>query len=149
MDFFENGQVVREWLLAQPWLSFAHDWVAGAPAWQIFGALTAPIVILLLAFVFLLMRLGSRARNGSSETVEVLKPSDPVIERTHDAVGVQSPTNSTSPDSSTVAAEMLTESHPSTPASEVQPTASSTEQSSVATEPTVEPSPSPPESKTD
>jgi len=149
MDFFENGQVIREWVLAQPWLSFAHDWVAGAPAWQIFGALTAPIVILLLAFALLLMRLGSRARNGSSETVEVLKPSDPAIEQINDAVGVQSPTTGTSPEFSTIAAEMLTESPPSTPASDVDPTVTSTEQATIVAEATTESSPSTPMSKVD
>ena len=149
MDFFENGQVIREWLLAQPWLGFAHDWVAGAPAWQILGALTAPILILLLGFVLLLMRLGSKASKRSSETVEDLPASDPKTEQTHDAVGAQSPTSIASSDSSVSAAEMVTKSHPSTPAPEVQPTASSTEQSSVSPEPAVEPGPSTPESKTD
>jgi hypothetical protein len=142
MDFFEIGDVIRRWLVAQPWLSFAHDWAAAAPAWQIFGALTAPIVILLLAFVLLLMRSGSRGSNGSSETVEVLKQSDPAIEQTNDPVGVQSPITSNSPESSTVAAEILSEPSPSTPASELDPTVSSTEQNAVASESTAEPTPS-------
>ena len=147
MDFFENGQVIREWLLAQPWLSFAHDWVAGAPAWQIFGALTAPIVIILLAFVLVLLRVGSGARHGSSETLEVVKPSEPTIGEKNDPAGVQSPTTETSPESSTVAAEMLTEARTSTPAPELDQTVTSTEQNAVATEATADPSPSPPMSK--
>ena len=149
MDFFEIGEVIRGWLLAQPWLSFAHDWAAGAPAWQIFGALTAPIVILLLAIVLLLMRSGSRASNGSSETVEVLKQSDPAIEQTNDPVGVPSPITSNSPESSTAAAEMLSEPTPSTSASEVDQTVSSTEQNTVDSEASAESSPSTPVSKID
>jgi len=149
MDFFEIGEVIRRWLVAQPWLSFAHDWAAAAPAWQIFGALTAPIVILLLAFVLLLMRSGSRGSNGSSETVEVLKQSDPAIEQTNDPVGVQSPITSNSPESSTIAAEILSEPTPSTSASEVDQTVSSTEQNTVASEAMAEPTPSTPASEVD
>ena len=147
MDFIENVEAIRGWLLAQPWLSFARDWVAEAPAWQIFGALTAPIVIILLAFVLVLLRIGSGARNGSSETVEVVKPSEPTIEEKNDPAGVQSPTTGMSPESSTVAAEMLTESRTSTPAPELDPTVTSTEQAAVATEATADPSPSTPMSK--
>ena len=149
MDFFENGEVIRGWLLTQPWLSFAHDWVAVAPAWQIFGALTAPIVIILLAFVLVVLRFGSRAKNGSSETVEVLKPSDPTIEKKNDPASVQSPTTGTSTESSTVAAEMLTGSRPSTPASAVDPTVTSTEQATIVAEATTESSPPTPMSKVD
>ena len=147
MDFFENVEAIRGWLLAQPWLGFARDWVAEAPAWQIFGALTAPIVILLFAFVLVLLRVGSGARNGSSETLEVVKPSEPIIGGKNDPAGVQSPTTGTAPESSTVAAEMLTESRISTPAPELDPTVTSTEQNAVATEATADPSPSTPMSK--
>ena len=149
MNFFESVEAIRGWLLAQPWLSFARGWVAEAPAWQIFGALTAPIVIVLLAFVLVLLRIGSGARNGSSETVEVVKPSEPTIEEKNDRAGVQSPTTGMSPESSTVAAEMLTESRPSTPASDADPTVTSTEQTTIAAEATTESSPSTPMSKVD
>ena len=147
MDFFENVEAIRGWLLAQPWLGFARDWVAEAPAWQIFGALTAPIVIILLAFVLVLLRIGSGARNGSSETVEVVKPSEPTIGEKNDPAGVQSPTTETSPESRTAAAEMLRESRTSTPAPDLDPTVTSTEQNAVATEATADPSPSTPMSK--
>jgi hypothetical protein len=147
MDFFENVEAIRGWLLAQPWLGFARDWVAEAPAWQIFGALSAPIVIILLAFVLVLLRVGSGARNGSSETVEEVKPSEPTIEEKKDPAGVESSTTGTSPESSTVAAEMLTESRTSTPAPELDATVTSTEQAAVATEATADPSPSTPMSK--
>jgi hypothetical protein len=149
MDFFENVEAIRGWLLAQPWLGFARDWVAEAPAWQIFGALSAPIVIILLAFVLVVLRFDSRAKNGSSEPVEVLKPSDPTIEEKNDPAGVQSPTTETSLESNTVAAEMLTESRPSTPASDVDPTVTSTEQTTIAAEAMTESSPSTPMSKVD
>jgi hypothetical protein len=94
-----------------------------------------------------LARIGSGARNGSSETVEVVKPSEPTIEEKNDPAGVQSPTTGTSPESSTVAAEMSTESRTSTPAPELDPTVTSTEQNAVATEATADPSPSTPMSK--
>ena len=147
MDFFENVEAIRGWLLAQPWLGFARDWVAEAPAWQIIGALSAPIVIILLAFVLVLLRVGSGARHGSSETLEVVKPSEPTIGEKNDPAGVQSPTTETSPESRTAAAEMLRESRTSTPAPELDPTVTSTEQNAVATEATADPSPSTPMSK--
>jgi hypothetical protein len=148
MYLSEIAEVIRGWLLAQPWLNFARDWVAGAPAWQILGALSAPIVVLLLAFVLLLMRLGSRAGNGSSGTAEVLNPTAPTVEHSNDPVGAQSPITSASLASGTVAAEMLTQTHPSTPASGVDPTVTSTEPNTAAPEATAESIPSPPVSET-
>jgi cytoskeletal protein RodZ len=141
MDFLKLGEGIREWLLAQQWLSLAHDWLAKAPAWQILGALSAPIVILLVALVLLVLALGSRAKDGSSETRDTLAPAESKVEQANAEKAAVSPSSISSTEPNAVVAKITPEPGPSIPGPEVESTASATEPSPVVAEVIMEPVP--------